>query len=339
MKLRQIFLMTAAVLLITGLIERSIYSQSVHQFNTGYTPQRVYDAKDKKFSDFESMLAELAKSDVVFVGEQHDDPATHRLERIILEGLSRRRPNLIIAMEMFERDVQNVLNEYLAGRISEEEFLKASRPWPRYLTDYKPIIEFARAHGWKVVAGNTPRRLASLVSRQGLPAVDALPPQDRAYVAAQIQCPMDDYYKRFNETMSSHPGSDKKETGKIDKNEKKKQEEQQKAMVDKFYQAQCVKDETMAESIAVNLPAAAGDNSSQRPLVVHYNGSFHSDYRLGTAARVSRRLPKSQVKVVTVIPVDNLDNLNTDEHKKKGDYLLFTLKPMKPPAPPQPVTK
>src|SRR3982751_4410 len=39
-----------------------------------YVPERVYDTQRKTFTDFESMLADLVRADVVFVGEQHDDP-------------------------------------------------------------------------------------------------------------------------------------------------------------------------------------------------------------------------------------------------------------------------
>ena len=46
-----------------------------------YVPQRVYDTRRGMFTDFESMVAELARAHVVVVGEQHDDPNTHRLER------------------------------------------------------------------------------------------------------------------------------------------------------------------------------------------------------------------------------------------------------------------
>ena len=95
--------------------------------SSGYVPHRVYKSGDKRFSDFEAMLAELSRVDVAFVGEQHNDPATHRIERAILEGLARRRGNVIVAMEMFERDTQGPLDDYLAGRLSEEEFLNASR--------------------------------------------------------------------------------------------------------------------------------------------------------------------------------------------------------------------
>jgi uncharacterized iron-regulated protein len=45
-----------------------------------YVPQRVYDTRRGAFTDFESMVADLARADVVFVGEQHDNPGTHRLQ-------------------------------------------------------------------------------------------------------------------------------------------------------------------------------------------------------------------------------------------------------------------
>ena len=118
-------LLAAIVLSSFAVIARA--QQSPHM-NSGYIPHRVYNSGDKRFSDFESLLAELAKVDIAFVGEQHDDPATHRIERAILEGLARRRANMIVSLEMFERDTQSSLDDYLAGRLSEEEFLKTSRP-------------------------------------------------------------------------------------------------------------------------------------------------------------------------------------------------------------------
>ena len=153
------------------------------QHGASYIPQRVYHSGDKTFTDFETMLAELARADVVFVGEQHDDFSTHRLERAILEGVARRRGSVTLALEMFERDAQPSLDDYLAGRVSEPDFLKASRPWPNYATDYRPLVEFARAHKWRVVAGNVPRRYASQVSKGGLESLEALPEAERRLIA------------------------------------------------------------------------------------------------------------------------------------------------------------
>src|ERR1019366_2908440 len=126
-----------------------------------YVPHRVYGTRHKRFIDFESMLADASGADVLFLGEQHDDPATHRLEAATLEGLARRCGNVLLAMEMFERDVQAPLDSYLAGRSTEGDFLATSRPWPRYAADYRPLVEFARAWKLPVVASDVPRRLAS----------------------------------------------------------------------------------------------------------------------------------------------------------------------------------
>lgn len=283
--------------------------------DSGYTPHRVFQSDDKKFADFEMMLSELAKADVVFVGEQHNDAATHRLELAILEGLARRRDSIIVALEMFERDTQKALDDYLAGKISEPEFLKQARPWPNYATDYRPLVELAKRKGWRVVAGNVPRKYASQVGRNGLPIIDKLPEEERALIAAEVSAPNDDYFKKFAETMSAHPGA----TG------QKPSEEEERAMMQRFYQAQCVKDDTMAESIA----RAYTNASNSKPLVVHFNGAFHSDFRLGTAARTRKRLPKARVQVVSIVPLEQLESIKTDDYRKRGDYLVFAYTPAK----------
>ena len=97
-----------------------------------WAPHRVYDSHHKRFSDFETLAAEAARADVVFLGEQHDDPATHRMELALLQAVARRRGNVVLTLEMFERDVQPILNQYLAGTVSEDRFLRGSRPWPNY---------------------------------------------------------------------------------------------------------------------------------------------------------------------------------------------------------------
>ncbi len=283
---------------------------------SSYVPERVYDSRRKRFTDFEAMLADLARADVVFVGEQHDDPNTHRLELAILEGLFRRRRSIVLALEMFERDVQPLLDRYLAGEIAEETFLADARPWPRYRTDYRPLVEFARVHGWPVVAANVPRKLANEVSKTGLGSLAALADGERAWAARTLACPLDRYFDRFAVSMREHPTPGAKDQS----------PEAARQTTKRFYYAQCVKDGTMAESIAEAVRRAAPD----RPLVVHISGAFHSDYRQGAVARTVRRLPEKTVKVVTIVPVDDLDRLEpTGDDRKRADYLVYTLSPPK----------
>src|SRR5687768_16847175 len=173
-----------------------------------YVPQRVFDTKAGAWIDFESMSAALSKADAMLVGEQHDDPNTPALERALLEAVARRRPDIAVSLEMFERDTQASLDAYLSGAIDEAAFLAGSRPWPRYQTDYRPLVELARERKWPVIAANVPRPLASGVAKGGLGSLEALSPEQKPWIAADIQCPKDAYFVRFSETMGGHPAGD-----------------------------------------------------------------------------------------------------------------------------------
>jgi uncharacterized iron-regulated protein len=276
-----------------------------------YVPERVYDTRRRAFSDFEMMLADVAGTDVVFVGEQHDDPNTHRLEAAILEGLRRRGSAVTLSLEMFERDTQSTIDGYLAGRMAEEEFLKTARPWPRYATDYRALVELAKAQGWPVIASNVPRKYASAIAKSGLGILDALAPVERALVAADVRCPRDRYFTRFSESMSSHPIPDSE----------KLSPEERRTVTERYYLSQCVKDETMAEAIA------GGVERSGKRIVVHFNGAFHSDFGLGTVDRVRRRLEGRRVAIISVLPVKDLDALApAGEDLERADYLVYTVK-------------
>ena len=277
-----------------------------------YVPERVFNTKTGAWTDFEAMAADLASADAVFVGEQHDDPNTHLLERALLEAVARRRPDVAVSLEMFERDTQGALDAYLAGTMDEAAFLAGSRPWPRYQTDYRPLVELARARSWPVISANVPRPQASGVAKGGLGSLDALAPEQKAWTAADIQCPKDAYFVRFSETMGGHPAGDGPDAV-----------AKQAAMVERYYYSQCLKDEVMGESVA-----RVAKGPGEGPLVLHYNGAFHSDFALGAAERARRRLPGSRVAVVSVLPVASLDGLDPSaEDRTRADYLVYTLAP------------
>ena len=274
-----------------------------------YVPERVFDTRRKTFSDFEMMLADLARADVVVVGEQHDDPNTHRLESALLQGLLRRRVPVTVSLEMFERDVQTTLDSYRGGSMSEEDFLKASRPWPRYRTDYRSLVEIAKAHGWPIVAANVPRRLASEVAKAGKPALDRAQAAESALLAVDVRCPNDDYFERFAAQMGGHGAPDAPDA-------------ERRATMERYYLSQCVKDETMAESIA-----AAFERQTGAGTIVHFNGAFHSDFGAGTAERVRRRLTGRRVAVVSILPVADLDTLMPDgDDVRRAEYVIYTVK-------------
>ena len=272
---------------------------------------------------FDGLIAHLAEVDVVFFGEQHDDPETHRVELGLLDALGRLGRPVVLSLEMFERDVQGLLDEYLAGRITENDFIAKSRPWDRYVTDYRPMVELAKEKGWPVVASNIPRPMASAVGRKALPAFDTLTTVERAWAARDNQCPDDAYRARFMQTMRGHSsGGAASSAG----------DTLPTAVATRYYLAQCVKDETMAESIV-----AARERAAAGAIIVHYDGAFHSDYRQGTVDRVRRRAPNARLAVVTAVPVLDPSVATLADHKDRADFIVFTKRiPPKPPAPPRP---
>src|SRR5690606_11678254 len=110
---------------------------------------------------------------------------------------------VVLAMEMFERDVQPVLDDYLAGRIDEETFLKGSRPWGNYRTAYRRLVETAKREGLPVVASNAPRPLIRKIggTRAGL---DALAPEERALFPAEIHDNSESYWRRVDDATRGH---------------------------------------------------------------------------------------------------------------------------------------
>lgn len=272
---------------------------------------------------FDDLVSRISSADVVFFGEQHDDPETHRVELGLLDAIGRSGRPVILSLEMFERDVQAVLNDYLAGRMTETEFLAKSRPWDRYITDYRPMVELAKAKGWAVVASNIPRPMASAVGRKGLAALDTLTSTERGWAARDIQCPDDAYRARFMQTMTGHSsGAASPSPG----------DTLPTAVASRFYFAQCIKDETMAEAIV-----AARERGPAGAIVVHYDGAFHSDYRQGTVDRVRRRAPNLRLTVLTAVPVIDQSSATLADHAGRADYIIFTKRiPPKPPAPSRP---
>jgi uncharacterized iron-regulated protein len=279
--------------------------------------QRVVASSSGRTIAFAELADAAAKVDVVFFGEQHDDAATHRAELALLSAIGERREKVVLSLEMFERDVQPMLDAYLAGTMSEADFRTQSRPWPNYETDYRPLVELAKAKHWPVLASNIPRRFASAVSKRGLAALDSLPGADRAHVARESICAKDQYYANFIEVMGGGHTAATPPAAPAASPATSPTASPMQGMTDLFYEAQCVKDETMAESIA------RARTANPAAIVVHFNGSFHTDFGLGTAARVRRRLPDAKTVVVSAVPTPDPAKAKAAEFLERGQYIVL----------------
>ncbi len=239
---------------------------------------RIISTRNGKTVSIAQLAKQLKKYDVVFFGEFHDDSTLHALQAELLPLMHKAGKRLIVSFEMFERDVQPDLDAYLAGSVTEEQFLQSSRPWSNYGTDYRPLLEFARLKNLKAIAANIPRRLAGQVARNGTAALDDLSNDDKVLMALEISAPEGKYKERFMATMKANG----MHASPNDAN-----------MLERLYYAQCMKDDTMAESLAQYL------ERYPRHRIVHYNGDFHSREYLGTVERLRSRVPKARIAVLS----------------------------------------
>ncbi len=267
---------------------------------------KIIDTRKKEEINLSQLTLRLSKADVIFFGEHHDDSFHHEMEYKILEQIDQRGGKLAVSFEMFERDTQEILNQYLEGKIDEVTFLKKTRPWGNYETDYRPLLEYAKNHHLPVIASNVPRRYASLVNKGGLKELDSLSVIERGFIAKKIKAPSGEYRDMFYAVMSGNMG-DMVHGNPMQNN-----------MFESLYIAQCVKDETMAESITHFL------KKNRHYKVIHFNGDFHSQYRLGTVERIPWWYKK---RVITPIVIESGKELEySKDDLKKGDFLIIHYK-------------
>lgn len=235
-------------------------------------PFQFYNQKGKTVK-FDKMIKDLANYEVVFIGEHHNNSINHWLQLRITKALfEQKNGQLTLGAEMFERDNQTQLNDYLSGKLDEKVLKDSMRLWNNYETDYRPLVDFAKENNLKFIATNIPRRYASIVARKGLDSLNTVTEKEKAWM---MQLPVEvtldtPGYPEMKEMMGDHAGP----------------------TVMNFIAAQAVKDATMAESIFRNL--------EKGKLFLHYNGDYHSKQYGGTVWYLKKLNPELKIAVISV---------------------------------------
>lgn len=265
--------MKKLLLLIAIISLSNLNAQNFDVFN-------FYNKKSKEVSSKE-LIKELAEYDVVFIGEHHDNSINHWLEKRITEALfEKKNGQIILGAEMFERDNQQALNSYLAGRIDAKNLKDSVRLWKNYETDYRPLVDFAKDKKLNFIATNVPRKYASQTSKNGIKSLNELPETEKKYIAklpieVTLETPG---YKEMRSLMGDHV-------------------DEMKLM--NFVSAQAVKDATMAESIFQNLQSGK--------TFIHYNGDYHSKQYGGIYWYLKKKNPNLKIAVISVFESEKRD--------------------------------
>ena len=320
----------ASILLLNTLAAQTGLAQT--RTTVAPTPEAHYRAFDRQGRrvTLREVVEALGAADVLLVGETHNDPVAHLLEAELLgladerfgraEGRGRR--GVALSLEMFERDVQLVLDEYLAGLIAERHFLSSSRPWRNYQTDYRPLVEYARARKLPVIAANAPARYVSRVSASGPDSLTSLSTAAKALLPPLPFPPASrEYEAKFTRFMrggdsaaqpaqpSTAPGANAQTPA---------NPHAAHGGANHLLAAQTLRDASMGHSIAEFL------NRTPGALVLHVNGKFHSEERLGVAEQLKHYRPRTRVLVLTIVPGEGFPDFDAPRLGRLGDFVIIT---------------
>ena len=140
-----------------------------HTKRAPVSAQTVLDLR--KRSVLHDIIKELSSKRVVYVGETHHRYGHHLTQLEIIKQLHRINPNIAIGMEFFQQPFQPILDDYIAGNISESEMLKKTEWYEHWRYDfrlYQDIMQYAHEHKIPVIALNV-----STQSESGSPKLDS----------------------------------------------------------------------------------------------------------------------------------------------------------------------
>lgn len=224
---------------------------------------------------YEDMLDDLAKADVIYLGEHHTIDRHHAIQEKILTDLASRGLPLALGLEQMESSQQPHLDRYNRGEIDFEKLAKESdwsKRWANYL-QYRPMIEAARKAKIPVIGLNAKAETIHQIVRGG--GVERLPPEIRKTLPGEMNL-QDPVYEKFLSLQMMVHASAKPE------------------MLRPMYEAQMARDESMAQAICDFMKSAEG----KKRKVIVFCGAGHIVHGLGTPARVLRRMPGIQDRIV-----------------------------------------
>jgi uncharacterized iron-regulated protein len=279
---------------------------------------------DGEPTSLEDIVRTMADMDVVLIGESHTDPVGHWIQAELLREVlaatkvgaesGALRP-VGLSLEMFERDVQGIVNEYLQDYITEGQFKASARPWEHYDADYRPMVEMAKEAGIPVIAANAPRRYVNRVTRLGRDALDDLPIQARGVLPPlPYPQPSETYREQWLSLMANMPMERRCEPPGAEAKAERDEESPPSAapphmgaFMENGVHAQALWDASMAYAVTTFLEMSPG------ALVLHMVGGFHVERFTGIPEQVQYYRPGTRSLVVSMELADDFRSFDPEE--------------------------
>jgi len=259
-----------------------------------------YRNLDRASLELEATLTHLASADAICIGERHDDAGDHYAELRTVQGLLDRRTvrgfELGIGLEMVRQAYAPVLERYIDGGLADadlEQGLQFQSEWGYDFSYYQPVLHAAQVQFAELLPLGVPRDLTRDIAEKGLAGIN--PNQRRVLPELDLDVP--EHRALFDSMMTKHPGTAGPDT------------------LDRFYEAQVVWDESMADRAAAWL----SQRYPGRKLVI-LAGAAHC-HPSAIPARIKRR---AAFTVVSVLPraKDEAPDAARQRLVREYDYLL-----------------
>lgn len=266
---------------------------TIHGVSGHFRLGQIVDLRAGKAVTFDELIEHISSVDLIFLGEVHDNPEHHLVQIQVLQALSASCSRVDLAMEVFQKPLQDSIDGYVQGEMSEDEFLDAidwKTSWGYAYHFYRPLLLWARENANRILAVNAPVEIVRKVAREGL---EGLAPEERESIAAEIDLDQSAHRRYLRRAYEQHRHDE------LDS-------------FDSFYEAQCVWEETMADNISAYMK-----DGKNKLVVIAGNGHLVNKY--GVPDRTLRRLPRS---MTTILPYP----VRGQEIIEKGfaDYLWLT---------------
>jgi len=256
----QLFVLISSVILMLSCA-RAPKMLSIADSDRQFPAGTIIDTRSGQAIDFEALVNTLASAQVVYVGEQHTQPAHHRIQLQILEAMADLDLPLAVGMEMFDRTYDPVLARWSEGELTEEAFLQQTHWYANWRYDfglYRDLLLAVKDRRLPLYGLNLPFHIPGKIAAGG---IDTLLFPDRQFIPEFLDF-SDSRHRAYLEEVFTHHRMPERNPFEF------------------FYQAQVAWEETMAEAVAEHL-------ADRRMLVIAGNG--HIVKKFGIPDRAFRR--------------------------------------------------
>ena len=211
---------------------------------------------------FEQLLKDMETRRVIYVGEMHTNQEHHRIQLEVIQALFQKFPDLAVGMEMFDHSYQDVLDQWSAGQLDQEDFLKKVHWYANWRYDfslYKDILEFIKENHLRLVGLNIPGHIPPKIREGG---IESLRDDEKKHLPRQVDLSSTVHRDYLQEVFENHRHHFR---GEVE--------------FENFYAAQSVWEDAMAQAIAENL---------NNDVMVVLAGNGHIQFKYGIPDRASK---------------------------------------------------